>query len=342
MHAAAISPQRRNVTCCLQRIGKKEHGQSDSMKSRSGELGKKKTDLSHLTKEARAILELSDYDRIIRIQADRWIGYPIAKKVLTRLDDIINWPSKQRMPNLLIIGPTNNGKSTIIEKFRRKYPAAETRKNFGDMRMPVVIFQMPPDPSGRRFYSMLIKSTGALVRQSRTAELEQAALNRLRSVKARILVIDELHNVLSGQSDVRREFLNTLRFLGNELRIPIVGVGTRDAYLAIRSDEQLENRFEPIPVPRWREGSDLLSLLASFEAVLPLRRRSELATPEMAKFILARTEGTIGEIAMFLAMAATEAIRTGEERMSTKVLKNAQYLSPTERIRAFERQLQVG
>ncbi len=65
----------------------------------------------------------------------------------------------------------------------------------------------------------------------------------------------------------------------NELRIPIVGVGTRDADLAIRSDDQLENRFEPIPIPRWKEGDDLLSLLASFEAVLPLRRRSEIATP---------------------------------------------------------------
>lgn len=246
------------------------------------------------------------------------------------------------MPNLLIIGPTNNGKSTIIEKFRRKYPPGETRKNFTDVRMPVVTFQMPPDPSGTRFYSNLIKSTGAEARLCRTAELEQAALRRMRSVKAQILVIDELHNVLSGRSDVRREFLNTLRFLGNELRIPIVGVGTKDAYLAIRTDDQLENRFEPVPVPRWREGDDLLSLLASFEAVLPLRRRSEIATTEMARYILARTDGTIGEIAMFLAMAATEAIRSGEEQMSTKVFKDTQYQSPTERRRSFERQLQIG
>jgi hypothetical protein len=167
-------------------------------------LGKKKTDLSHLTKEARAILDQSDYERIIRIQADRWIGYPLARKVLDRLEDHINCPSKQRMPNLLMIGPTNNGKSTIIEKFKRKHPAVETRKNFAECRMPVVAFQMPPDPSCTRFYSMLIKSTGAIPRVSRTAELEQVALSRLRAVKARILVIDELHNVESnspGQSD---------------------------------------------------------------------------------------------------------------------------------------------
>ena len=55
----------------------------------------------------------------------------------------------------------------------------------------------------------------------------------MRAVGARMLFIDELHNILAGKSDVRREFLNLIRFLGNELRISIVGVGTREAYLAV-------------------------------------------------------------------------------------------------------------
>jgi hypothetical protein len=315
--------------------------QSDLTRSRSGELGKKQ-DLSHLTKECKAVLALPEHKRINRIQKDKWIGYPVAQAALQRLEELINWPSKQRMPNLLIIGPTNNGKSMIIEKFRRNYPAVEKPDYFDNLRLPVVVLQMPPDPSAARFYSMIMQGTGIRVRSCRAAELEQAALNRLRLIKARMLVIDELHNVLSGQSDVRREFLNTVRFLGNELRIPIVGVGTRDAYLAIRSDDQLENRFEPIPIPRWQEGEELLSLLASFEAVLPLRRRSEIATPEVARYILARTEGTIGEITAFLAAAAITAIKTGEERMNTKVFKRTNYQCPSERRRAFERELQAG
>lgn len=301
----------------------------------------KKDDLSHLKKEWRQVASLSDQARINRIRKEKWIGYPVAKGICTRLEELIEWPSKQRMPNLLIIGPTNNGKSMIIERFRRKYPAVELQKNFDNMYMPVVVLQMPPDPSGARFYSNLIRSTGDVVRATRAAELEQVALNRLRSVKAKMLVIDELHNVLSGQSDVRREYLNMLRFLGNELRIPIVGVGTKDAYLAIRLDDQLENRFEPTPVPRWEEGDELLSLLASFEAILPLRCRSDIATPEMARSILARTEGTIGEIATLLSRAAITAIQTGEERMSPKVLKRTQYLSPSERRRTFERELKA-
>ena len=130
-----------------------------------------------------------------------------------------------------------------------------------------------------------------------------------------------------------------LRFLGNELRIPIVGVGTRDAYLAIRSDDQLENRFEPIPLPVWEEGDELLSLLASFAAVLPLKKHSEIATEEMARFVLAKTEGTIGEITKFLSAAAVAAIECGEESINRRTLELAAYQSPSERRRSFERTL---
>ena len=112
-----------------------------------------------------------------------------------------------------------------------------------------------------------------------------------------MLVIDELHNVLAGRSDKRREFLNLIRFLGNQLRSPLVGVGTREAYLAIRSDDQLENRFEPFVLPRWQAGEEACSLLASFAASFPLRRESQIATRDMADYLLARSEGTIGELA---------------------------------------------
>jgi hypothetical protein len=45
--------------------------------------------------------------------------------------------------------------------------------------------------------------------------------------------------------------------------VPIVGVGTREASLAIRSDDQLENRFEPVILPLWQEGPELMALRAS-------------------------------------------------------------------------------
>ena len=154
-----------------------------------------------------------------------------------------------------------------------------------------------------------------------------------------MLVIDELHNVLAGNSVNRREFLNLLRFLGNELRIPLVGVGTRDAYLAIRSDDQLENRFEPMMLPVWEANDDCCSLLASFAASLPLRRPSSIATLDMARYLLTRSEGTIGELAHLLMAAAVAAVESGEEAINHRTLSMADYTGPSERRRQFEREL---
>ena len=171
------------------------------------------------------------------------------------------------------------------------------------------------------------------------ARLEQAALRVLRTIGVRVLVIDELHNLLAGKGDRRREFLNLLRYLGNELRIPLVGAGTREAYLAIRSDPQLENRFAPFPLPAWEPGPEACSLLASFAASLPLRRPSPIATAEMAAYLLARSEGTIGELSALLTSAATAAIQSGEESVSQGALLLADYAGPSERRRLFEREL---
>jgi hypothetical protein len=294
-------------------------------------------DLSHLMPLARKIAMLPGVERIQRIRADRWIGYSKALETLKKLETLLNWPSKQRMPNLLIIGPTNNGKSMIIEKFRRTHPATSEPDA---EKIPVVSVQMPSEPSIKRFYSALLAAIGAPIHSRKhISELELHALNLLRAVKIQMLVIDELHNIIAGKGNSQREFLNLLRFLGNELRIPLVGIGTKEAYLAIRTDDQLENRFEPVVLPIWQEGQELESLLASFVAMLPLRRPSHIATPDMARYVLARTEGTIGEIAQLLSCAAIAAIESGEESINSRSFNLADYESPTERRRSFEREL---
>jgi TniB protein len=294
-------------------------------------------DLSHLHEAARKVARLPANERLRHVRADRWISYPRAVDALARLETLLMWPARQRMPNLLLIGPTNNGKSMIVEKFRRTHP----RVSHPDREeIPVLAVQMPSEPSVNRFYVAVLAALGAPLRpRRRLAELEQATLALLRAVGVRMLVIDELHNVLAGRGDGRREFLNLIRFLGNELRIPLVGVGTREAYLAIRSDDQLENRFEPYTLPLWEPDEDACSLLAAFAVSFPLRRRSAIATPEMAAYLLTRSEGTIGELARLLTDAAVAAVESGEEAINQRTLLMADYLGPTERRRLFEREL---
>ncbi|KQU45852.1 transposase [Rhodococcus sp. Leaf278] len=294
-------------------------------------------DLGHLRESVRPLTALDDAERIRLIRSERWIGYPQARTVIDHLESLLSWPDRQRMPNLLLLGPTNNGKSMIIEKFRRTHPPISLSDR---EQIPVLCMQMPPDPSPGRFYLALLIALGTPTRpRNRVHELEQQALMLLRATGVKMLIIDELHNVLAGRDNVRREFLNVLRFMGNELRIPLVAVGTRDAYLAIRTDPQLENRFHPMTLPVWTNTADTRSLLASFTTSFPLRTPSHLTSPEMTDYLLTRSEGTIGELTTLLTAAAVTAVDSGEEAITSSVLTRTPYVGPTERRRQLERHL---
>ena len=113
-------------------------------------------------------------------------------------------------------------------------------------------------------------------------------------------------------------------------------MGIREAYLAIRHDAQLENRFEPFALPLWEDDAHYASLLASFEAVLPRRRPSHLSAPPLATSVLARTEGTIGETTTLLTRAAIRAVETGQEAIDRAVLEAVDDHAPSARRRLFE------
>ena len=84
--------------------------------------GGESLDLDHLHPGARPVALLPDEERLRHVRAERWIGYSRAAEAVDRLEELLGWPARQRMPNLLLIGPTNNGKSMIVEKFRRLHP----------------------------------------------------------------------------------------------------------------------------------------------------------------------------------------------------------------------------
>jgi type II secretory pathway predicted ATPase ExeA len=162
---------------------------------------------------------------------------------------------------------------------------------------------------------------------------QDTAMHLLRQTQVRLLVIDEVHNLLSGSRLQQRRLLNLLRWLGNELQISLVAVGTVEAFHAIQSDDQLANRFEPIRLPPWHDGQEYRQLLSTLEAVLPLRRPSQLAKAALAEKILAAAEGVLGEIVSIVSRAAVRAVTCGSECITTQLIEELGFLSPSQRRR---------
>jgi len=127
-------------------------------------------------------------------------------------------------------------------------------------------------------------------------------------------VIDEIHSLQAGTIREQARFLNMLRFLDNELRVPLVCVGTAQARNALRTDDQLVRRFEAFALPPWREGEDFNGLMSTLIRTLPLRRESQI-DEKMLTRILSVRGGITSRIFLIMSQLAIAAIESGEERI---------------------------
>lgn len=289
---------------------------------------------AHLSETAAVKLGLSNHERIQHIKKARWIGYGKAKEILSKLEDLLVHPKQERMPNMLLVGESNNGKTKLISKFRELHPATE---NSGgeSVSIPVLYIQAPPTPDERGLYTAILNRLFEYPAKSQATDAKRdQVVAVLRRVDLGMLIVDEIHHLLAGSYVKQRTCLNVLKYLGNELCVPIVGVGTAEALRAIQTDPQLANRFKPEILSKWTMGPELVRLLASFERVIPLRLPSSLASMELASLILQRSEGTIGEISALLNAAAAHAINSGDEQITAGILNACDYVSPSHRKQA--------
>ena len=105
-------------------------------------------------------------------------------------------------------------------------------------------------PTLPRFFSELLRSLDCtVIIGSRISELEHDALRQLKKAKPRLLAIDEIHHLLARTPREQRAALNVLKFLSNELRVSIVGLGTGEALHVMRTDPQIASRFESCALP---------------------------------------------------------------------------------------------
>ena len=286
---------------------------------------------SHLLPKAAVYLDRPDADRIAYIRSPRWIGYPLAQKVLDRLEDLLTHPKSHRMPNLLVVGDTNNGKTMLVQRFCSRHRPQDNPDGEAAV-VPVLYVQAPPVPDESRFYNAILELLFAPYKSGDRADRKQfQAIKLLRTVGLKMLIIDEIHHILAGTMTKQKAFLNVIKYLGNELEVPIVGVGTRDAFRAIQTDLQLSNRFDHALLPRWNNDDEFLRLLATFERAIPLRQPSNLIDGALADKIYSMSEGYIGEISRLLVQAAVRAVETRHERLDKKVFDSIGWEAPSDR-----------
>lgn len=282
----------------------------------------------HLDSSVVGALELPKPERVAFCQADRWIGYTRAIQILDRLDQLLVYPKSLRMPNLLVVGRSGNGKSSILERFVHRHPVLMSEA--GEPIAPILSIEMPETPDESELWSSILWALGISHREKDPASIKKRqAKSGLEYAGIRILIIDEFNN-LTYAGKAAGELLAAIKGLSNDLKLSIVAAGTQSAINALNSDPQMKSRFEPAVLDRWRLDSEYLRFLASYERLLPLAESSGLATRELAPIIFGMVGDTIGGTVKLLKNAAVKAVETGEERITVSLLQSLGWVRPGE------------
>ncbi|UOO77377.1 TniB family NTP-binding protein [Neisseria sp. Dent CA1/247] len=289
----------------------------------------------HINPKFRHIVAASsDSERINFARTPRWIAHAQAKAILQQLEDLLTFPKRPRMPNLLLVGEPNNGKTTLINKFCSIHGEPYETEDM-DLVIPIVKIEAPSTASEKALYIAILEKMVAPYRDSATAEvLYTQCLHLMRTYAVKMLVIDEFHSMFSGSARKQREMMNALKRLCNELQIPIVGVGTPSASDILYTDSQFRSRFDIIHLELWENNDEFREIVATFESCLPLKKPSKLSQKALSSQIHRMTKGNLGNLSNLLSACAVEAIRNHQETITAEMLANQErYISTERRIR---------
>jgi len=269
----------------------------------------------YLHESAREMVSRSDEERIAYLRKDRFVEYGQVKDILDELDMLLHLDDAVRPQGRLLAGYSLMGKSTLINEFLRRHPASDNAG--GDSAIVPVISVQYPESAKESIYTEILNALNTSVPARATAQKVRGdAISLMQRVGVRLILIDEFHNIEEGTAHSQKKALNTIKYLMNQLRRPVVVVGTEAVIKVVNRDTQFSSRLAVRPLKRFSDDEEFQSFLVGFEAMMPLREASGLDDPELSTEIYRHTHGVTGRVAELLTESAILAIRSGSEKIT--------------------------
>ena len=291
------------------------------------------TEYAHLDATANKQMTLSANERAKLMLKERFITHERLKPILDHIEFLLLQPRQSRASGLVVSGTPGSGKTMIARAIqRRNQPTpSEDGRSPG---MPVMCISMTGAREAKTLYNRMLAELGIpdAGRYSGT-DRERMALKLCRAADLRLLIVDEIQDILTSTARQQRIAMDTIKFLMNELGLPTLVLGTSQAPEAMQVDEHLNARFKYRELPVWKQDVHLVRLLDVLECALPLRKRSHLSSPALSSEILRLSEGVLDPMMKLVTYAAAHAIECGDEQITVGLLQRARVEPPVAAVR---------
>ena len=274
---------------------------------------------TRLHAEAAEVLNGTVVERTRVVLKDRLIRYPAMIAIQQEAEWLFHEPRRVRARGLVVSSKAGNGKSSLAQAIHRRLSGLR-----GESLSGVLTISIAGVRDARAVYGRIMEELGSPARVShRMSDREMVVTRLLRAVDCRLMILDEVQDVLLGTEREQRRALEAIKFLMNELSLPILAFGTERAADGFSSDAHLAARFAERSLPRWKPDDTLANFLGTYERFLPLPEPSELGSAEKVEFLSKIGNGVLDAIVQRVQNAALHAIASGAPRVTLALLEQA-------------------
>jgi hypothetical protein len=231
-----------------------------------------------------------------------------------------------------LIGVSGMGKSTTMESVLAAYPRYIFHPDFDIHQVVWLKAECPKDGSVKELALNILRAfddvlgtthtprvTNRVTLDSLTAQIKLLA----RSHHLGVLVLDELQNVSVRKSGGREELMNWFQELVNELKLPLVLLGTFKALSVLQLDARHSRRAGIMGGATWRPlapGPEFDLLLETLWAFQWLREPGEL-TDAFKKVVYEETQGVVAFMVDMFLVCQLHALSHGKETLTPEMFK---------------------
>ena len=249
--------------------------------------------------------KIFDTSFIQSFHQDRFISTKYTDKVFEEIDFIFQMAElkKQRPANLMLIGESGAGKTSLLNEYCRKRPFTKKRRKDGILKTKYVTIEMPVAATEKRLLEELLKAIGGSVR---TSDPEKSFDAIVEKIGLKAIIIDEFHNLLGAQKNNLVNTLNQLKRITNIPRVSLIIAGTPAITRVLEFDEQFDTRFQRVVLPNWSETKDFKQFVVNYLNCLPLELPEKLPSAIFSELLSGPSTRTY-DVVRVLCQSAMEA-----------------------------------
>ena len=256
------------------------------------------------------------------------VGTSVLRQVVTtgRRLTLLNRHAISARRGLILSGAAGTGKTTAITQLGKTHEATDRARHPGQERIPVIYVTVPPAAAPRMLAMEFARFLGlpVLARANMTDIIEAVCGVAIDTSASMILVdfTDEIHNMqLATRSGA--EVSDTLKYLSERIPATFVYAGIDLEHQGLFTGiggSQIAGRFTLIPTLPFPLADEWRGLIATLEDALRLRRHQTGTLAGLGRYLHQRTGGMIGSLSHLIRGAAIEAILSGAEQITRKLL----------------------